>query len=315
MKISKRTPLGCLDEGIMTVNFSRNGGLLLAAGISHARGRIWSWANESWDPANSAEISQENLSNLASSADGSKLAASPLTTTRLHVLDLPRLDGMKEMVFLKPPWKRSVAGHLLTSTIVNRLSFDPSGRFLALADTCECSRILDLETCECGELTHPKAPVDFVKWTENGRELISGSYLRLITTDVKSGQVVDRLDLDDDEAWEHTTSPGSPDVFSVSSSGRIVFRDPKDGLIRRAELRLKPRLLTLAYSDGQRLLAIVRKDGLCLFWDVERWEPAGKTRICSGEPTAIAFHPQRPYLAVATGGLDNAPLVVIELER
>jgi WD40 repeat protein len=315
VKISKRTPLGRLDEGIMTVDFSLNGGLLLAAGISSERGRIWSWVNETWDPANAAEIGQENLSNLACSADGSKLAASTLTTTRLHVLNLPGLDGMTEVVFLKPPWKRSVAGHLLTSTIVNRLSFDPSGRFLALADTGECSRILDLETDECVELNHPKAPVDFVKWAEDGRQLISGSYLRLITTDVRSGQVVDRLDLDAGEAWKHVTSPNSPDVFSVSSSGRIVSRDPKDGSIRRAELRLKPRLLTLAYSAAHRLLAILRKDGLCLFWDVERWEPAGKARISSGEPNAIAFHPQLLYLAVATGGLDNAPLVVIELER
>lgn len=239
--------------------------------------------------------------------DGRTLLSSGYLSDGIESWDMDASQRLARLRILPDPYRRSIAGHLLTRTHIVDVATSADGALVALG-CWDCTlKVVTWATGEIVELPHRKANVDFVAFTPGEGRILTGTYQRFFEWDAAGWTLRRTVACDQSEHWTHRDIDGGARIVSIASKGRLLVWDVNDWTYQEYKIRYKGPPTCLAYSPMDGLLAIGQENGSALFWDTNGRKLAGRLKLANDILKSLAFAPDRPAICAANG---EAPLLV-----
>ncbi len=305
MKIAEPRVISRLNEPIGEARYSPAGDLLIGiGGAVGEHGCVCVWRDGGLDRVAQLSTDRPSVTSLAFSPNGQWFATACQVTDAVEIWDANLLRLAKSVKILPKPYRRSLAGNVVTETHLGDIKFSPDCRLLAAGCWDLTAKVVALETGTVKELAvpHERYNVDFVAFVSDGTGLITGTHRRLFTWDISAGTYEQSVDLGKDDIWQHLLLQDKNTILSLSHHGLIRLYRPDSWDFEEHAIRLKPQRLppSLAYSPLSGLVAIGLFNGTVLFWDVAAGKLAGKFKCGDSPVVSLDFSPRGSAICVVT---------------
>ena len=245
----------------------------------------------------------DNPFTFALSRDGATLAVCGQFCVAVELWDYREARWLARRIILPEPYRKSVAGHAITSTHVASMSFSDDDRRLALG-CWDCSaKVLDLETGGLTEVRpRDRDNVEFVAFSrDDPTRLTTGTPGGLGVWDLACGRRIEERRLPG-FGWRHLSMGGDGRILSLSHDGTLLVLDGGLGDEATSRIRYKPPATCLAIAEAHGLLAIGQEDGRVVFWDLAARKVAGTLRLAGDLINSLDFSPTGNRICVVGAG-------------
>jgi WD40 repeat protein len=267
-----------------------------------------------WDTTTAKKIitrtsDQMSLSVLAVSPDDRWLAVAGSSTDKLSLWSLADECHNRDITILPTPYRKSVAGHLISQTHISDMRFTPSNSHLVMSCWDRSVKIVDLRDDSVAELTrHRRHNFDFVGVSPNEDYIVCGASHEVQVWELHSRTLRCNISLDVADLWSHIFLPSLKTVVSIGRTGRIHLLNLETDVREEFRLRYEPPETAFAFSPALGLLAIGQQNGRIMLWDTENRQLARWLSIDDSPILSMDFSPGRPVLATVRDAVQERVL-------
>lgn len=277
-KASSATP-----EPIRTLKFGRDAGTLLVA-VSHGVGLIKSPGSE---PVGTPISVPDTVAQAALSPDNSRIAT--VGGPYLRLCPVGAGDGPLRSINLGPG---------ATGTSV---SYDPTGRFLAVGTAEHGVRLFDLPGgTPRGEWLDHDGEVRAVAFSDDGRRLLSAGGLFIRVWDVETGISIGTQINHSGPVYDAVFNRDASLVLAGGENNTARYWNPETGTPVGLPLICQGSVMSVAISTDGLTVLTGSEDRTVRLWDSATYLPIGPPYRMSSKVARVAFAPADRSIAAAT---------------